>query len=37
MVEEPPPPPITGEQYGKWNRNTLRVVNARMFYVLRNL
>jgi len=28
------PLPLTGEQYGKMERNTLRVVTARVFYVL---
>ena len=31
-VEKPPPPPLTGTE--RWSRNTLRVVTARVFYVL---
>ena len=34
VVEKPPPPPLTGEQYSS-SRNTLRVVTARVFYILR--
>jgi len=36
VVEKYPPPPLTGEQYGKMElKFTLRVVTARVFYVLR--
>ena len=30
-----PPSPLTGEQYGKWSRNTRKVVTARLYYILR--
>ena len=34
-IEKPPLPPLTGEQYGKiLSRNILRVVTARVFYIL---
>ena len=36
MVEKTPPPPLTGQQCGKMEPKTLRVVTARVFYVLRS-
>ena len=35
VVEKSHPPPLTGEQYGKMEPKYLRVVTARVFYVLR--
>ena len=36
VVEEPPPPHHSqGSSREKWSRNTLKVVTARVFYVLR--
>jgi len=35
VVEKSPPPPLTGEQYGKMESKYPEGVTARVFYVLR--